>query len=157
MGIPPIMVVSWIFNILMLSVFLLNNYVKMLGWILITLATITALVSYSLARCCSPLTSLQHRYWTNHLHNERELFEQAAAQHSRLLILQRIKKLFGVIPGNEDVRHIHIPSCRDWREMSVPSGTPQSSTFYSHSIVNRLYGNGRWYIISQPPSPPSPY
>lgn len=105
----------------MLSVSLLNNYAKMLGWILITLATITALVSYSLARCCSPLTSLQHRYWTNHLHNERELFEQAAAQHSRLLILQRIKKLFGFIPGNKDVRHVHIPSCQDWREMSVPS------------------------------------
>ncbi|XP_069454993.1 calcium homeostasis modulator protein 4 [Ovis canadensis] len=104
------------------EVALLHRYQsQMLGWILITLATITALVSYSLARCCSPLTSLQHRYWTNHLHNERELFEQAAAQHSRLLILQRIKKLFGFIPGNEDVRHIHIPSCQDWREMSVPS------------------------------------
>ncbi|XP_059797962.1 calcium homeostasis modulator protein 4 [Balaenoptera ricei] len=94
---------------------------QMLGWILITLATIAVLVSCSLARCCSPLTSPRHRYWTNHLYNERELFEQAAAQHSRFLIVQHIKKLFGFIPGNEDVQHIRIPSCHDWRDISVPS------------------------------------
>ncbi|XP_047625099.1 calcium homeostasis modulator protein 4 [Phacochoerus africanus] len=104
------------------EVALLHRYQsQMLGWILIALATITALISCSLARCCSPLTALQHRYWTNHLHNEQELFEQAAAQHSRLLIMQRIKKLFGFIPGNEDVTRIRIPSCQDWRDISVPS------------------------------------
>ncbi|XP_066104586.1 calcium homeostasis modulator protein 4 [Saccopteryx bilineata] len=104
------------------EVALLHRYQsQMLGWILVTLATIAALVSYSLVRCCSPLTSLQHCYWTNHLCNERELFEQAAEQHSRLLIMQRIKKLFGFIPGNEDVRHIRIPSCQDWKDISTPS------------------------------------
>lgn len=93
----------------------------MLAWILITLATIAAVVSRCLMRCCSPLTSLQQCYWTNHLHNERELFEQAAKQHSRFIILQRIKKLFGFIPGNEDVKHIRIPSCQDWKDVSAPS------------------------------------
>ncbi|XP_064342821.1 calcium homeostasis modulator protein 4 isoform X2 [Camelus dromedarius] len=92
----------------------------MLGWILITLATTAVLVSCCLARCCSPLTSLQHHYWTTHLCNERKLFEQAAEQHSRLLITQRIKKLFGFIPGTEDVKHIRIPSCRDWKDISIP-------------------------------------
>ncbi|XP_034846253.1 calcium homeostasis modulator protein 4 [Mirounga leonina] len=101
---------------------LLHRYQsQMLGWILITLATIAALVSRCVARCCSPLTSLQQCYWTNHLHNERELFEQAAKQHSRLLIMQSIKKLFGFIPGKEDVRHIRIPSCQDWRDISAPN------------------------------------
>ncbi|XP_008565961.1 PREDICTED: protein FAM26D [Galeopterus variegatus] len=94
---------------------------QMLGWILITLATIAVLVSRCVARCCSPLTTLQHSYWTRHLQNERELFEQAAEQHSRLLILRRIKKLFGFIPGSEDVKHIRIPSRQDWREISAPS------------------------------------
>ncbi|XP_057596275.1 calcium homeostasis modulator protein 4 [Hippopotamus amphibius kiboko] len=103
------------------EVALLHRYQsQMLGWILIILATIAVLVSCSLVRCCSPFTSLQHCYWNNHLRNERELFEQAAAQHSRFLILQRIRKLFGFIPGNEDVRHIRIPSCQDWKEISVP-------------------------------------
>ncbi|XP_027972890.1 calcium homeostasis modulator protein 4 [Eumetopias jubatus] len=101
---------------------LLHRYQsQMLGWIVITLAAIAALVSRCVARCCSPLTSLQHYYWANHFHNERELFEQAAEQHSRLLIMQRIKKLFGFIPGEEDVRHIRIPSCQDWRDISAPS------------------------------------
>ncbi|ELK00668.1 Protein FAM26D [Pteropus alecto] len=63
----------------------------------------------------------QQCYWTNHLHNERKLFEQAAEQHSRFIILQRIKKLFGFIPGKEDVKHIRIPSCQDWKDISVPS------------------------------------
>ncbi|XP_001502745.1 calcium homeostasis modulator protein 4 isoform X1 [Equus przewalskii] len=104
------------------EVALLHRYQsQMLGWILITLATIAVLVSCCLARCCSPLTSLQHHYWTNQLHNERELFEQAAEQHSRLLIMQRIKKIFGFIPGKEDIKHIRIPSCQDWREISAPS------------------------------------
>ncbi|EPY74568.1 hypothetical protein CB1_001970006 [Camelus ferus] len=62
----------------------------------------------------------QHHYWTTHLCNERKLFEQAAEQHSRLLITQRIKKLFGFIPGTEDVKHIRIPSCRDWKDISIP-------------------------------------
>lgn len=118
---PSYCACSLIIAILMFSVFYLNNYIKMLGWILITLATIAILVSCCLARCCSPLTSLQHCYWTNHLHNERELFEQAAEQHSRLIIMQRIKKLFGFIPGKEDVKHIRIPSCQDWRDISAPS------------------------------------
>uniref|UniRef100_A0A8C3WEM4 Calcium homeostasis modulator family member 4 n=1 Tax=Catagonus wagneri TaxID=51154 RepID=A0A8C3WEM4_9CETA len=104
------------------EVALLHRYQsQMLGWILITLATVAVLVSCSLARCCSPLTARQHYYCTTHLRNEQELFEQAAAQHARLLITQRIKKLFGFIPGNEDVTHIRIPSCRDWRDISVPT------------------------------------
>ncbi|XP_049755536.1 calcium homeostasis modulator protein 4 [Elephas maximus indicus] len=104
------------------EVALLHRYQsQMLGWILITLAIIAALVSCCLARCCSPLTSLQHHYWTTHLHNERELFEQVAEQHSKLLIMQRIKKIFGFTPGSENVRHIRIPSCQDWRDISVPS------------------------------------
>ncbi|KAM4865801.1 calcium homeostasis modulator protein 4 [Thomomys bottae] len=94
---------------------------QMLGWILITLATIAYLVSRCVARCCSPLTPLQHHYWTNHLQNERELFEQAAEEHSRLVVRGRIKKLFGFIPGSEDVEHIRIPSSQDWREIQVPS------------------------------------
>ncbi|XP_037698742.1 calcium homeostasis modulator protein 4 isoform X2 [Choloepus didactylus] len=100
---------------------LLHRYQsQMLGWILITLATIAAIVSCCLARCCSPLTSLQHHYWTNHFHNEKELFQQAAEQHSRLLIMQRIKKLFGFVPGSEDVKQIRIPSHQDWRDISAP-------------------------------------
>ncbi|ELV12347.1 Protein FAM26D [Tupaia chinensis] len=62
----------------------------------------------------------QYNYWTNQLRNERELFEQAAEQHCRLLITQRIKKLFGFIPGDEDVKHVRIPSCQDWRDISAP-------------------------------------
>jgi hypothetical protein len=102
-------------------VFVSHIYVKMLSWILITLATIAVLVSRCLTRCCSPLTSLQHHYWTNHLHNEGELFKQAAEEHSRILIRQRIKKLFGFVPGSEDVKQIRIPSCQDWRDISVPN------------------------------------
>ncbi|XP_008053466.1 protein FAM26D [Carlito syrichta] len=94
---------------------------QMLGWILIALATAAVLVCSCVAQCCSPLTSLQHYYWASHLENERALFREAAEQHSRLLILQRVKKLFGFVPGSEDVRHIRIPSCQDWREVSAPS------------------------------------
>ncbi|XP_004648445.2 calcium homeostasis modulator protein 4 [Octodon degus] len=104
------------------EVALLHRYQsQMLGWILITLATTGVLVSCCLVRCCSPLFSLQHHYWTRHLENERELFEQAAEEHSRFIIRQRIKKLFGFVPGNEDITQIRIPSCQDWREISVPS------------------------------------
>ncbi|XP_077018835.1 calcium homeostasis modulator protein 4 isoform X3 [Tamandua tetradactyla] len=101
---------------------LLHRYQsQMLGWILITLATIAALVSCCVAKCCSPFTSLQHHYWTSHFHNERELFRQAAEQHSRLLIMQRIKRLFGFVPGSEDVKEIRIPTHQDWRDISAPS------------------------------------
>lgn len=105
---------------------------KMLGWILITLATIITLVSCCLVRCCSPLTSLQHCYWTNHLRNERELFEQAAEQHSRLLIMQRLRKIFGFVPGSEDVRHVRIPSCQDWKDISAPSLLCMSDDLQGH-------------------------
>ncbi|XP_037014019.2 calcium homeostasis modulator protein 4 [Artibeus jamaicensis] len=108
-------------NLVRDEVALLHRYQsQMLGWILIALASIAALVSCCAVRCCSPLTSLQHCYWTNHLHHERELFEQAAEQHSRLLIQQRLKKLFGFVPGCEDVKHVRIPSCQDWKDMSAP-------------------------------------
>ncbi|XP_008850424.1 calcium homeostasis modulator protein 4 [Nannospalax galili] len=104
------------------QVALLHRYQsQMLGWILITLATTAVLVSYFLTRCCSPLTSLQHHYWTNYLESEKQLFKQAAEEHSRILIRQRIKKLFGFIPGSEDIKHIRIPSCQDWRDISIPN------------------------------------
>ncbi|KAH0508502.1 Protein FAM26D [Microtus ochrogaster] len=63
----------------------------------------------------------QHHYWSNHLQSERALFEQAAEEHSRLLIRHRIKKVFGFIPGSEDIKHIRIPSCQDWRDISIPN------------------------------------
>ncbi|XP_074121519.1 calcium homeostasis modulator protein 4 [Sminthopsis crassicaudata] len=94
---------------------------QMLGWTLIAVATLVAFLSCCLARCCSPLTSLQHYYWSTHVRNERQLFEQAAEQHSRILIMQRIKELFGFTPGCEDVRQIRIPSCQDWKDISRPS------------------------------------
>ncbi|KAM5256241.1 calcium homeostasis modulator protein 4 [Ctenodactylus gundi] len=104
------------------EVALLHRYQsQMLGWILITVATAAVLVSSCLARCCSPFTPLQHFYWTAHLRNEKELFEQAAEEHSRLLVKERIKKLFGFIPGSEDVKDIRIPSGQDWKEISAPS------------------------------------
>nr|KAF6362615.1 calcium homeostasis modulator family member 4 [Pipistrellus kuhlii] len=104
------------------EVVLLHRYQsQMLGWILITLATVLSLVSCCVVRCCSPLTPRQHCYWTTHLRKEKELFEQAAEQHARLLITQRLRKLFGFVPGSEDVKHIRIPSCQDWRDISAPS------------------------------------
>ncbi|XP_031523339.1 calcium homeostasis modulator protein 4 isoform X1 [Papio anubis] len=120
---------------------LLHRYQsQMLGWILITLATIAVLVSCCVARCCSPLTSLQHCYWTSHLQNERQLFEQAAEQHSRLLIMHRIKQLFGFIPGSEDVKHIRIPSCQDWKDISVPTLLCMGDDLRGHysSLGNRV-------------------
>ncbi|XP_004674150.1 PREDICTED: protein FAM26D [Condylura cristata] len=112
---------------------LLHRYQsQMLGWILITLATIAVLFSCCLARCCSPFTSLQHYYWNNHLHNEKELFEQAAQQHSRILVMQRIKKLFGFVPGNDDVKNIRIPSCQDWKDISAPSLLCMGDDFRGH-------------------------
>ncbi|XP_007952258.1 calcium homeostasis modulator protein 4 [Orycteropus afer afer] len=115
------------------EVALLHRYQsQMLGWVVITLALIAVLVSSCLARCCSPLTSLQHHYWTTHLHNERELFEQAAEQHSRLLVTQHIKKIFGFIPGDESVKHIRIPSCQDWRDISVPNVACMGDNLQSH-------------------------
>ncbi|KAI5193862.1 Calcium Homeostasis Modulator Protein 4 [Manis pentadactyla] len=127
------------------EVALLHRYQsQMLGWILITLATTAALVSSCLARCCSPLTSLQHCYWTNHLHNERELFEQAAEQHSRLLIMQRIKKLFGFIPGNEDIKHIRTrrwsrPLAQQPRDTKEPGIQKRRTTRTSLSVDNELH------------------
>ncbi|XP_044533120.1 calcium homeostasis modulator protein 4 [Gracilinanus agilis] len=94
---------------------------QMWGWILIAVATLVAFLSCCLARCCSPLTSLQHQYWCTHMRNERQLFEEAAEQHCRILITQRIKELFGFVPGSGDVRHIRIPSCQDWKDIARPS------------------------------------
>ncbi|EHB15274.1 Protein FAM26D [Heterocephalus glaber] len=103
------------------EVALLHRYQsQMLGWILIILTTTAILVFCCLARCYS-LSTLQHHYWTHHLENERELFKQAAEEHSWLLIRQCIKKLFGFVPGSEDIQQIRIPSCQDWKEISAPS------------------------------------
>ncbi|XP_062042639.1 calcium homeostasis modulator protein 4 [Lepus europaeus] len=118
------------------EVVLLHRYQsQLLGWILITLTFIAVLISRCLMRCCSPLTSLQHCYWTNHLQNERELFEEAAKQHSRLLISQRIEKLFGFAPGSEDVKHVRIPSCQDWREISAPSFLGMGDDLQGHYSI----------------------
>ncbi|XP_055981438.1 calcium homeostasis modulator protein 4 [Sorex fumeus] len=105
---------------------------QMLGWILITLATVAILISRCVARCCTPFTSLQYYYWNNHLQNEQELFQEAAEQHSRFLIRQRIKKLFGFVPGDKEVKHIRIPSCQDWKDMSAPSLLCMGEDFQGH-------------------------
>ncbi|XP_060046574.1 calcium homeostasis modulator protein 4 isoform X2 [Erinaceus europaeus] len=77
----------------------------------------------------------QQYYWDNHLQNERELFKQAAKQHSRLLVMQSIKKLFGFIPGNEDVKNIRIPSCQDWKDISAPTFLCEGNDLRGHYCV----------------------
>ncbi|XP_038615700.1 calcium homeostasis modulator protein 4 [Tachyglossus aculeatus] len=91
---------------------------QMSGWILVTAASITAFLSYCLVRYCSPLSSRQHHYWDSLARNDQQLFEEAAEQHARFLVAQRVKNFFGFVPGSQTIQQIRIPTGRDWREIA---------------------------------------
>ncbi|XP_053565127.1 calcium homeostasis modulator protein 4 [Bombina bombina] len=88
------------------------------GWLLVAVVTVAIFIILCVARCCSPLTYLHLRYWTNYVNNEQNLFEQTADQHSKIYAMQNIKKFFGFLPGSKNITEIRIPSRWDWRAIS---------------------------------------
>ncbi|NXD06400.1 CAHM4 protein, partial [Nothocercus nigrocapillus] len=99
-------------------ILLLRYQSQVAGWLLIAVVAITVFLSYCLASCFSPLSFLHFRYWTSYVHNERDLFDEAMDQHSRLYAMQHVRKFFGFAPGSENVKEIRIPSLREWQAIS---------------------------------------
>ncbi|XP_025901438.1 calcium homeostasis modulator protein 4 [Nothoprocta perdicaria] len=99
-------------------ILLLRYQSQVAGWLLIAVVAITVFLSYCLASCFSPLSFLHFRYWTNYVHNEQDLFDEAMDQHSRLYAMQHVRKFFGFAPGHENVKEIRIPSLREWQAIS---------------------------------------
>ncbi|XP_063245924.1 calcium homeostasis modulator protein 4 isoform X2 [Prinia subflava] len=99
-------------------ILLLRYQSQVAGWLLIAVVVITVFFSYCLASCFSPLSFLHFRYWSSYVHNEQELFDEAAEQHSRLYAMQHVRKFFGFVPGSENVKEIRIPSLREWQAIS---------------------------------------
>ncbi|NXI46329.1 CAHM4 protein, partial [Galbula dea] len=118
-------------------ILLLRYQSQVAGWLLIAVVVITVFLSYCLASCFSPLSFLHFRYWSNYVHNEQELFDEAADQHSRLYAMQHVRKFFGFAPGTENVKEIRIPSLGEWEAISGLAFLKQvDEEHYDYSLLH---------------------
>ncbi|GCC36185.1 calcium homeostasis modulator protein 4-like [Chiloscyllium punctatum] len=88
------------------------------GWILIASVTIIAFLTFCIPRYCSPLSFVHLNYWAQFLENESSLFQETAKKHSQLYASNHIKKFFGFIAQESEVKKIRLPTRRDWRMIS---------------------------------------
>ncbi|XP_067881710.1 calcium homeostasis modulator protein 4-like [Heterodontus francisci] len=107
------------------------------GWILIACVMIIAFLIVCIPRCYSPLSFLHLSYWAQYLENEGSLLQEMVKKHSELYALKHIKKFFGFVPEEKEVKKIRLPSNRDWRMISgINVFTKPQNDPYQYSLLH---------------------
>ncbi|NXX82075.1 CAHM6 protein, partial [Urocolius indicus] len=107
---------------------------QLLGWVLIGVIVIVALLFRCVCNCCSSVTYFQQKFWKMYLKKEREIFDTKAAEHAENLAQRNITCFF------ESVRpaQFQTPSNEDWRNISSLHTFSSQQPYYSmiHKYAN---------------------
>uniref|UniRef100_A0A3Q0R820 Calcium homeostasis modulator family member 6 n=1 Tax=Amphilophus citrinellus TaxID=61819 RepID=A0A3Q0R820_AMPCI len=87
---------------------------QILGWLLITLMMVTNLLLTCVARCSSPISYLQLKFWKAYVHEENNLIDSYADKHAKALAERNLKSFFEKTPPENFI----TPSNRDWEKIS---------------------------------------
>ncbi|XP_010193408.1 PREDICTED: protein FAM26F [Mesitornis unicolor] len=112
---------------------------QLIGWFLIALIMIVALILTCLTRCYSPVSYLQLKFWKIYSKKEQELFEIKAKEHATQLAERNMNCFF---EGTDPAR-FQTPSNEDWQKISVVYTFNSNEQHYSmiHKYVNTNRGN----------------
>ncbi|NXV14564.1 CAHM6 protein, partial [Cepphus grylle] len=112
---------------------------QVIGWFLIAIVMIVALVLTCVSRCISPVSYLQLKFWKIYSKKEQELFETKAKEHATRLAEINTKCFFEAT----DPVPFQTPSNEDWWKISFLYAFNSKEQYYSmiHKYVNTNRGN----------------
>lgn len=87
---------------------------QILGWLLIASIMLFNLVFACVARCMSPISYLQLKFWRVYAQEENTLMDKYAADHAKELADRNVKSFFQMKPPKDFI----TPSNKDWEKIS---------------------------------------
>lgn len=108
---------------------------QVLGWVLIAAVIIFLLIFTSVARCLSPVSFLQLKFWKIYLEQEQQIFKREATEHANKLAKENVKCFF----ESSHPKESKTPSMKEWQQISSVYTFNPKEPYYSmlHKYVNR--------------------
>ncbi|KAG8009731.1 Protein FAM26F [Nibea albiflora] len=121
---------------------------QILGWLLIASIMLSNLLLTCVARCTSPISYLQLKFWRVYAQEECNMFESYTTKHARELAERNVKSFFSQTPPE----NIITPSNKDWEKISSLYKFCTKDHYYStlHRYVENCQetDNGMMRMIS---------
>ncbi|CAG6016133.1 unnamed protein product [Menidia menidia] len=113
----------------------LRAHSQILGWLLIAFIMLSNLSLICLARCTSPISYLQLRFWRAYAQQESDLMDSYTTKHAKELAERNLKSFFNQSPPE----CIITPSNKDWEKIS---------SLYQFSTKDHYYSTLHQYVES---------
>ncbi|XP_031178716.1 calcium homeostasis modulator protein 6 [Sander lucioperca] len=108
---------------------------QILGWLLVASIMLSSLLLTCVARCTSPISYLQIRFWREYVHEESSLMDTYTTKHAKQLAERNVKSFFNKTPPVE----IITPSNKDWEKISSLYTFSTKDNYYS--TLHRAVGD----------------
>ncbi|KAM9352861.1 calcium homeostasis modulator protein 6 [Symphorus nematophorus] len=106
---------------------------QILGWLLIASVMLSNLLLTCVARCTSPISYLQLKFWRVYAHEESSMMDVFTTKHAKELAERNLKSFF----GQTAPEHITTPSNNDWKKIS---------SLYKFSTKDHYYSTLHQYV-----------
>ncbi|XP_022609030.1 protein FAM26F-like [Seriola dumerili] len=106
---------------------------QILGWLLIAFIMLSNLMVTCLARCASPISYLQLKFWRAYAQEENDLINSFTAKHAKQLAERNLKSFFNQTPPEP----LTTPSNKDWEKIS---------SLYKFSTRDQYYSTLHRYV-----------
>ncbi|XP_044146162.1 calcium homeostasis modulator protein 6-like [Bufo gargarizans] len=108
---------------------------QVLGWCLIAVALLFAVVVACMSRCLSPVSHLQLIFWKTYIENEQKFFDEDSKQHAAQLAERNVKSFF----NKETQAEFPTPTNNHWSRISMANSWNNRKTYYSplHKFIER--------------------
>ncbi|XP_006013091.1 calcium homeostasis modulator protein 5 [Latimeria chalumnae] len=100
---------------------------QVIGWSLIAITAVVALVSTCYVNCRSQFSYIQMKFWRLYIEQEKQKFEHYATEYASKLAGRNLESFF----GNKEVEPIPIPSDTAWQAISSLYTFNRNEQFYS--------------------------
>ncbi|XP_028281621.1 calcium homeostasis modulator protein 6 [Parambassis ranga] len=107
---------------------------QILGWLLIGSIILSNLLLTCVARCTSPISYLQLKFWRAYTQEESDLIESYTAKHAKQLAERNLSSFFNEAPPED----ITTPTKQAWEKISSLYKFSTKDNYYStlHRYVN---------------------
>ncbi|KAF7226383.1 calcium homeostasis modulator protein 6 [Nothobranchius furzeri] len=106
---------------------------QILGWLVIVSIMLSSLQFICVARCFSPISYLQLKFWRAYAQEESDLMDSHIVKHATELAERNLKSFFNQMPPKE----IPTPSNNDWEKIS---------SLYKFSTRDHYYSTLHRYV-----------
>ncbi|XP_063735262.1 calcium homeostasis modulator protein 6-like [Eleginops maclovinus] len=106
---------------------------QILGWLLIASVMLFNLLMICVARCASPISYLQLKFWRTYVQEESNLMDSYSSKHAKELAGRNMKSFFDQQPAE----NMSTPSNRSWEKIS---------SLYKFSIKDHYYSTLHRYV-----------